>query len=390
MDAQATVDCSLASDDPSHNEGDDSGWGKDGWPVNRCLPFPKWGCQCPGLNFASVHQYQTFHDLVTHYLHQALDDHCYDSLSNFIVFCQEYKNSREKYPTLLEFYREYVPALLPGRFNCVGLATDLASRLSVLEILYPGVVDATYQVSCEDNIESLDWYCSFREPPLARCVKDHVLLCIKIIVSSRSGVVLLDPAFHISQPITVMEDGLEPQSSVIKASTTRLEVHRTFEYRFRRDNPAYVFWDMIEKREGKPDKKCPSLIYVCKPYLSSVDVAERCNLVYHYKSLLRRNSQGHLISGLYFRVRDCQNTNITFFHQVNGEIRHLKHPLSYFLDEASRDEKVEEVIKAIAAGTDWTKCDLRTTLVTLARLLQDKDLVQQVHELNNAIHEMCT
>lgn len=244
-------------------------------------------------------------------------------------------------------------------------------------------------MSCQDDIKNLEWYCSLGAPPLERCVKDHVLLCVKVRVAGRPGVLLLDPAFHVMHPITVMQDGLAPQSGAIRSSTTRAGVHRTFHYRFVPDNPAFVLWEVVEKREGQPVKKCPCLIYVCKPYLSSVDIAERCNLVFHFKTLLKRDSHGQLTSGLYFRVLDGYQTTITFFHQVDGVMRHVKHPLHYFLKEAEQEEAVEAAVAAVAAATDRTTGDLRASLVTLAHLLHDEDLVQQMHALNDAIHDIC-
>lgn len=72
-------------------------------------------------------------------------------------FSKEYVASREEYPEMLEFYRDYDPPLLPGRYSCVGLAGDLATRLSVLETTYPGIKDATYQV----NFQSAGHECQF-------------------------------------------------------------------------------------------------------------------------------------------------------------------------------------------------------------------------------------
>lgn len=57
---------------------------------------------------------------------------------------------------MAEFYRDYDPPLLPGRYTCVGLAGDLATRLAVLETQYPGLKDATYQVRDPHDALSAD------------------------------------------------------------------------------------------------------------------------------------------------------------------------------------------------------------------------------------------
>ncbi|KAG7170108.1 hypothetical protein Hamer_G012343 [Homarus americanus] len=378
---RAALNASLTTDYASD---DDSDWGEDEWPVERPLPLPEWGCGRPEVNFSTLHHYQRFLARLTHHLHHALADLPYDTLSNFITFSKEFVESRDEYPELLEFYRDYDPPLLPGRYTCVGLAADLATRLSVLETNYPGLKDATYQVSCEEEVKALDWYCSLKEPPVASCIKEHVLLCIRIRVAGRAGVLLFDPGYHVGEPITVMEDGLAPQSGIIKASTTRSEVHRTFQYHFCADNPAFVAWEVVEERDGKPKKKFTSLIHVSRPFLSGVDIAERRNLVETFKTLLGRDDEGHLTCGLYFPIRNCYNTNISFFHQVEGIMKHLRQPLSSFLDDALLEE-VEEAVAAVAAGIGRTKNDLQSSLVTLAHLLLDEDLVKQVMELNSAI-----
>lgn len=67
-------------------------------------------------------------------------------------FSKEYVLSQEEYPDLEEFYRDYDPPIIPGRYTCVGLACDLTTRLSALEIHYPGLKDAVYQVKRETTI----------------------------------------------------------------------------------------------------------------------------------------------------------------------------------------------------------------------------------------------
>ena len=52
----------------------------------------------------------------------------------------------EDYPSIKDFYRDYDPPVLPGRYTCVGLSSDLATRLATLEVHYPGLKDAMYQV----------------------------------------------------------------------------------------------------------------------------------------------------------------------------------------------------------------------------------------------------
>lgn len=230
----------------------------------------------------------------------------------------------------------------------------------------------------------MSWYCSGDTPP-ATCEKEHVLLCIRIRLCGRAGVVLLDPGYHIGKPITVMEDGLSPHSGVIIASTTRPQVTRTYSYRFWPENLYFVAWEVTEHRMGKLSKQHTSFIHVARPFLSDLDVAERRNLAYPFKTLVAREPTGYLSCGLYFPLRNCRQTVVTLFHQVAGLPHHVKVPLSYFLTDADQEEDTEAAMAAVATGTRRTVEDLRFSLKSVAHLLSEEHLLQQLTQLNEAI-----
>lgn len=379
-----TLESSQVVDARSSGEDDDSDWGEDEWPVERALPLPKWGCERPELNLLTLDQYEDFLIHVTQHLQYILSSHCYDTVSNFIMFSEEYVSSRSEYPALEEFYRDYDPPLLPGRHTCVGLSCLLDTRLSALELQYPGLKDSVYKVSCEEEVDNVEWYCTGDAPPVT-CEKEHVLLCIRIRVCGRAGVVLLDPGYHIGEPVTVMEDGLAPQSGAIRASTARAQVMRFYRYWFWPDNPSFVAWEVTEERERKPAHQHISLIHVARPFLSGIDVAERRNLAYPFKTLVAREPTGRLRCGLYFPLRDCHRSYVTLFHLVAGLPHHVKVPLDYFLEESSREDYIDAAIEAVAAGTGRTMEDLCFTLTAVARLLSDQNLLLQLAQLNEAI-----
>lgn len=378
------LEASLVIDETTLDGDDDSDWGEDEWPVERALPLPKWGCERPELNLVSLDQYEGFLTHVTQHLQYILASHCYDTVSNFIMFSEAYVSSRSEYPALEDFYRDYDPPLLPGRHTCVGLSCLLDTRLSVLEPLYPGLKDSIYKVSCEEEVDNVEWYCTGEAPPLT-CEKEHVLLCVRIRVCGRPGVVLLDPGYHVGEPITVMEDGLAPQSGTIRASTAKAQVMRSYHYCFWPGNPSFVAWTVTEERERKPAHQHVSLIHVTRPFLSGIDVAERRNLAYPFKTLVAREPTGRLRCGLYFPLRDCHRSYVTLFHQMDGPPHHVKVPLGYFLGETSQEDYIEAAVEAVAVGTGRTADDLRFTLAAVAHLLSDQDLMLQLVQLNDAI-----
>ncbi|KAK7076792.1 hypothetical protein SK128_000332 [Halocaridina rubra] len=384
-------DVSLTCEEIS-DENDDSDWDEEEWPVDRPLPLPEWGCERPELNFGNLSQYESFIIHIQEHLHKALATQCYDTVSNFVVFGEEYVSQREEYPCLDEFYRDYDPPMLPGRYTCVGLACDLATKLSTLEAQYPGLKDATYQVSCEEEIDNVDWYCSTGVPPISTCEKEHVLVCIRIRISDRPGMLLLDPGYHVGEPITVMEDGLYPQSGIIRANTTKSNIIRTYQYHYIQDNPAFVVWEVLEERDGEVIHEHTSLIHTARPFLSGIDVAERRNLAYPFKTLLGREHTGKLKCGLYFPLRECSQTNITFFHYLDGLPHHTRVPLLYFAkskdnadEEGMISPTVEAILATVANGSYRSIDDLRATLESLASLLQDQDFLEQLAQLDKAI-----
>lgn len=376
-------------DDDSDDSDDDSAWGEDEWPLERPLPLPEWGCGRPSLVFPTMQDYRRFISRVSTRLRRALALQPYDSVSNFVMFAEEYKAS--EFSSLQDFYRYYDPPLVSGRYTCVGLAADLASRLADLEGHYPGFKDSIYQVSCEEEVteDEVADIISTEEPSPSASFKEHVLLCVRIRVEGRAGVVLLDPGYHVPCPVTVMEDGLAPHSGPVETATARSDVQRIYTYNFPSNSSSYVVWEVEERRGGK-SKFTRSLVHVSRPYLSGVDVTERRNLAYPFKTLLGRDAAGKFTAGFYFVIKPSSpsSTTVSFFHNVNGEMKHVKKSLDYFLQNEERDDEVEAAVLAVENGVGRGRGDVRATLVTLARLLQDKGFLAELLELNKALETL--
>lgn len=65
--------------------------------------------------------------------------------------------------------------------------------------------------------------------------------------------------------------------------------------------------------------------------MTAVDVTERRNLVYNFRSLLSRDPKGHLIAGLYFKVKE-QTEEFTIFYREQGKKKRKKMGFSMFQD----------------------------------------------------------
>ncbi|CAG7733749.1 unnamed protein product [Allacma fusca] len=68
----------------------------------------------------------------------------------------------------------------------------------------------------EHVIETLDSYVGNVPPDKSTVEKEHVLVCLQIRIETagkvRKGFLLLDPGYHVSRVVTVMEDGLYPHT----------------------------------------------------------------------------------------------------------------------------------------------------------------------------------
>lgn len=90
------------------------------------------------------------------------------------------------------------------------------------------------------------------------------------------------------------------------------------------NDPDYVEWHERETRPSALERTQTALIYVARPYLTAIDVTERRNLVYNFRSLLARDTKGHVVAGFYFPiVMDVNNAQMfTIFYQTNkGKMR---------------------------------------------------------------------
>lgn len=78
-------------------------------------------------------------------------------------------------------------------------------------------------------------------------------------------------------------------------------------------------WNERTTRKGK-EENFVGVIYVGRPYLTAVDVTERRNLVYGFRSLLSRDQKGELIAGVYFKLL-MNGDEFTIFYQNMGKQR---------------------------------------------------------------------
>lgn len=104
---------------------------------------------------------------------------------------------------------------------------------------------------------------------------------------------------------------------------------KDYNYTFSADC-SYIIWRVKERRGDAPEQVSHSVVYVERPFLAPVDVTERRNLVYNFRSLLSRDTKGHLIAGIYFPVSENNPGKFTIFYETNGVKKREKMSFSDF------------------------------------------------------------
>ncbi|XP_066587902.1 uncharacterized protein [Prorops nasuta] len=287
------------------------------------------------------------------------------------------------------FYRKYQPLITHQHHTCVGLGFELLNRLTRLNKRFPGIASGLYLVSCEETIGDISSYVG--GPPAADSgEKEHVLVCVKIEINGRKGVMLLDPGYHVARVITVMADKLYPHTGWFTQSDEP-ECKKEYNYVLCAEDPDYVEWHERETRPGALEQTQSALIYVARPYLTAIDVTERRNIVYNFRSLLARDTKGHVTAGIYFPVKlDNSAQTFTIFYQTNNGKKRIKMPFNKFncSSHVKLDAEEIKVIAECASQLDMTQDILKGLISTLATVMNDSSFVAQLLAINGRINSL--
>jgi len=221
----------------------------------------------------------------------------------------------------------YHPPITPEHHTCVGLGLALLNRLTSLDHRFPGLAARLFIVSCEEAVDDIASYVT-EEPDPSTVEKEHVLVALKLDIAGRKGILLLDPGYHIARVITVMEDEYYPHTGWFMQSKED-DRRKDYNYTFSA-NRQYVIWRVRERKGDAPETMYHSVVYVARPFLSPVDVTERRNLVYNFRSLLSRNTKGHLTAGIFFPLRANEPGQFTIFYEDNTSKNKVKMNFSDF------------------------------------------------------------
>jgi hypothetical protein len=267
----------------------------------------------------------------------------YDTVNNFIDFYQSFRNSSSE--NLREFFQTYSPPINRRHPTCVSLGMEIVSRIALFR---PDVAEHFYLVSCEEAVEDPITYiknCEKKsiEVESWNLEKEHALVAMKIVISGREGLLILDPGYHVSRAVTVMKDQHYPHTGFFTQSDEEGGCKREYCYTFSPVSDSYISWGERATRNGGEQKHEISLIYIDRPYRTAIDVTVRRNLVYDFRSLLTRDAKGRVFAGIYFPiVKNPTDANLTIFYDEGIDKKILKTKLKF-----STFKDISKVIKIL-------------------------------------------
>lgn len=176
------------------------------------------------------------------------------------------------------------------------------------------------------------------------------------------------------------------------------ETHCRKEYQYTLSpDSKYIIWRDRETRDGL-ESISMAVVYVGRPFQCPVTVTERRNLVYNFRSLLSRDTKGHLVAGIYFKITDnaretMDNGSFSFtaFHQAGGNTKRLKVDFNRYLGMkhmSSSDERIDAAIRLCGQQLGLQAGQLEAILTSLATLLADDSFRIQLLGINKDINSV--
>ncbi|XP_071038922.1 uncharacterized protein [Parasteatoda tepidariorum] len=252
---------------------------------------------------------------------------------------------------------------------------------SVLDVCYPELKSSLFLASCEEMIVDVDSYVRCTPSSLNCSVKEHVLVVVRIMVEEREGYILLDPGYHVNIPVVVMADGLYPNTGWFLSSETAKSKK---EYCYEVDEGRnYLKWSVKDTRNGKVNS-WTNLIYVGQKFLSAIDVAEKRNIVFNFRTIVSRDNK-QPVAGLYCNLEGEEK--FTFFY--NNQLcqrQDVKIPFEYF-QGCRENNHFEFAISACAAQIGYNDSLLSEMINRVIEAYFNIDFMPFVRLINNKIDE---
>lgn len=125
------------------------------------------------------------------------------------------------------------------------------------------------------------------------------------------------------------------------------------------------------------------IVSVLQAFLSPVDCTERRNLVYNFKSLLKRDEKGNVVAGIYFALKPIDCGHFSLFYQ-NEQKEQVDFKIN-FTDVIHRTNSPEIVELLRLCETKLGLTGLAQLLTKTACSLSNTEFMHQLLEINQKI-----
>ncbi|CAG0894517.1 unnamed protein product [Cyprideis torosa] len=356
----------------------------DEWPCHRPIPLPRWNLlQAPcQMHFHDILEFEDFVGKLDFVLQCSLATHPYNSVSNFLTFYESFKvaSFNNRALSLRDHFRNTTPKLIPNRHTCVGLTLALKEEVETTLGIARGHF---FVAACEEIVSNPEEFAS-RSPPNQDAVQmEHVLLALNIRIDNeeRQGLLFLDPGYHTSRVIIVMNDGVYPNTGWFRG-TSSPAVRR--DLCFNRVSSDYVECLVRDTRGSNGagmSVDTVNVIYVGHHFLSAVNHSEHRNIIYPRKFWIARDMKGTTTAGLTLSLERAER-GINCF--INGGQEQLR--LLQSTDLGSMFLTRSEFFTSLASEL---KLDVTTLLSTLHQLqcvlYEDPAFISQVLNINQDV-----
>lgn len=346
------------------------------------LPRAQWTAPLPYIALNEL-QYTILKKQVTKVLHLVLNVLHYDSVSNFIIFYDKY---RQGPLSLKKFFDSYDPPLVNGKLTCVGQSLTLVRLIKKLDDTFPGIKNSTSILSCQESVEAPEILkvTSVEGPYALENIsgeKEHVVVGVRFKIGDREGIMIADPGYHLGTVVTIMKDKKSPHTGLFALHNTFMSI-KLHNYTFNLRNDNYIEWFEEDYRK-KSYKAQTSLIYAERPFINSIAVTEKRNLAYTFKSWLKRDPKGNVMAGIYFPLNPkFEEATFTVIIGFRAKVKFL---FQDFLDIRDLPEDLLVIFDLLSKTMDCSKILLLTTIRQLAIVMSDKEFIEDIIILNSEI-----
>nr|XP_027194125.1 uncharacterized protein LOC113788865 [Dermatophagoides pteronyssinus] len=351
--------------------------------LEKLLDIPHWSAELKQIEFKTIEQFENALIKWEDILQQVLECYDYNTFGSYVDFYHSYQKSNSN---LTDFILNYQAKITTESMSCVAQSLVLMQNLSANDSLYGSNFSL---VSCEEMImimtaENGEGKLQTKYQLDAKNnVKEHVLVCLKFQIAdnNRSGYVLLDPGYHISRPIIVMNDCLFPHTGWFNASKNR-KVCKDYCYQI--INDQYIAWKVRETNINDPNeviKQYLNIIYIHKEFIKYASVTEKRACIFSLKSYVVRNRKG-AVAGFYSWIEE---KNLTIFYEENGKRITNK----FHINDLDKQEEVKCCLEKVAAYTKDSK-DYKSFINILTdyrQSLYDEEFCFDLCEIDKWIEE---